>query len=203
MTGAAPAGSSSGLRERKKSRTRTAIQSHAFRLFRERGYDATTMDQIAEAAEVSASTLFRYFPTKRYLVLGGGYFEPLILDAIQKQPPTQDPLGAIRSIFRSFFQAVTAEERSNMHQALALIVSVPSLRAAMLDEFAGGVNVLAEAIIQQKPRSDEFTVRVLAGAVVGAMTVVMFMLADDPTADLANLFDRAIGVLEARTGSTA
>jgi len=53
-----------GLRERKKAKTRWAIQEHAIRLFAEQGYAATTIDQIAAAAEISPSTFFRYFATK-------------------------------------------------------------------------------------------------------------------------------------------
>lgn len=195
MTRSATSRSSSGLRERKKARTRNAIHSHALRLFREQGYETTTMEHIAEAAEVSASTLFRYFPSKKDLVLGGGYFEPLILEALRAQPEPIDPLRAMRTTFRSFFESLSEDERANMQQALVLIASVAELRAAMLDEFAGAVNVLADAMIHKKPESDAFSVRVLAGAVIGAMMVVVLRLADDPAADAANLFDRALGLI--------
>ena len=57
-----------GLRERKKQRTRVTIVSVATKLFVEQGYEATTTAQIAEAAEVSPSTFFTYFPTKADVV---------------------------------------------------------------------------------------------------------------------------------------
>ena len=53
-----------GLRERKKLKTRVAIRGAAYRLISEQGYEATSVEQIAEAAEVSPSTVFRYFPAK-------------------------------------------------------------------------------------------------------------------------------------------
>ena len=66
-----------GLRERKKAKTKSAIQSHAIRLFREQGFAATTVEQVAEAAEVSPSTVFRYFATKEDLVVNDDY-DPII-----------------------------------------------------------------------------------------------------------------------------
>jgi AcrR family transcriptional regulator len=53
-----------GLRERKKAKTRATIRTEAFRLFRQQGFQATTVEQVAAAAEVSPATFFRYFPTK-------------------------------------------------------------------------------------------------------------------------------------------
>src|ERR1039458_4795736 len=68
-----------GLRERKRARTRAEIQGHALRLFRQQGYEATTVHQIIEEAEVSESTFFRYFPTKAEVVLFDG-MDALIVD---------------------------------------------------------------------------------------------------------------------------
>jgi hypothetical protein len=87
-----------GLRERKKAKTRAAIQHHALRLFREHGYEETTVEQIAEAAEVSESTLYRYFPTKEDLVLWDE-FDPLLIEAFRAQPPELTPLEEAGSLF--------------------------------------------------------------------------------------------------------
>lgn len=75
-----------GLREPKKARTRPTIQQHALRLFRERGYEATTVQEIAEAAEASESTFFRYFPAKEDVVLWDP-FDPLYAQVSREQPP--------------------------------------------------------------------------------------------------------------------
>src|ERR687897_2381320 len=92
-------GPKAGLRERKKARTRAEIQRQALRLFRERGYEATTVARIAEAAEVSESTFFRYFPTKEDVVLWDE-FDPLIFEAFRERPPELSPVRALRGAIR-------------------------------------------------------------------------------------------------------
>ena len=75
-----------GLRERKKAKTRAAIQEQALRLFREQGYEETSIEAIAEAAEVSPSTVFRYFPTKPDLVIYDDLDDRMI-EAFRASPP--------------------------------------------------------------------------------------------------------------------
>ena len=99
----------SGLRERKKAKTRAAIQHHALRLFQAQGYDATTVEQIAEAAEISPSTFFRYFPTKEDVVLYD-YTDPLLIAAFEAQPPEMSPIQATRVALRKVFTRLPAED---------------------------------------------------------------------------------------------
>jgi AcrR family transcriptional regulator len=186
-----------GLRERKKQRTRTLIQSHALRLFQERGYDRTTVEQIAEAAEVSPSTFFRYFPAKADVVLWDE-FDPLIVRAFTDQPRALGSIQALRRAFRAVFAELTPGQHADQQRRLTLILSVPELRAAMLDQFAQATQLIADAVAERTGRrGDDLAVRTLAGAVVGAVMAVMFAVADDPTADMTTLLDESLAHLEA------
>src|SRR5215211_6653518 len=98
--GSAPDGRpEAGLRERKKARTRADIQRQALRLFRERGYEATTVSQIAEAAEVSESTFYRYFPAKEDVVFWDE-LDPLVFEALRAQPAELSTIRALRNAIR-------------------------------------------------------------------------------------------------------
>jgi AcrR family transcriptional regulator len=186
-----------GLRERKKARTRAAIQRHAFRLFRAQGYDATTVRQIAEAAEIHESTFFRYFPTKEDVVLWDE-FDPRVVEVIRAQPAELHPLAALRVAFRQVLAELSAEQRAEQRERLTLLLSVPPIRAMLLDQIRGPMRLMAQVIAERTGRSpNDPTVRALSGAVLGVGLSTMLAWAEEPDADPVTLTDEAMAALEA------
>ena len=125
-----------GLRERKKARTRAAIREHALRLFREQGYQRTTVEQIAAAAEVSPSTFFRYFPTKEDLVLQDD-MDTRMVEAFERQPAGLGVIAAIRGAIReaiaSYGEAGQAEGRAGVAGAAVTVPDESAQERAELE----------------------------------------------------------------------
>ena len=187
----------SGLRERKKAKTRAAIQRHALRLFREQGYSATTVDQIAAAAEISPSTFFRYFPTKEATVLYDP-FDPVLIAATLAQPAELSPIAALRATVDIIREQVSGEEWERERQRQLLVFREPELRSAIMDQFAEGIELLAGMAAQRTGReADDFEVRNWAGAVVGVIMAAFLGAAADPDVDTLVVLDRAVAHLEA------
>ena len=186
-----------GLRERKKAKTRAAIQEHALRLFQEQGYDTTTVEQIAEAAEISPSTFFRYFPSKEDVVLYDD-LDPLFIAAFEAQPPNLSPIEAMRRTLRAVFTSAPAEQMERQWERARLALAVPELRMRMLDQLVAAIQLIAEMVAKRVGRSaDDLAVRTFAGATVGAVMAAMLTIIEDPTADLIALMDTSLAYLEA------
>jgi len=200
MTGT-PVAVRPGLRERKKARTRASIREHALRLFRERGYEATTVDQIADAADVSPSTFFRYFPTKEDVVLQDE-FDPLAFDAFERQPAHLSPVAAFRAAASEAFATLSQEELAWLNEKTELMLTVPELRARTMDEYGRTIDQIAAALARRTGRDPaEFNVRALAGAIVGvimAATMPWNEWAEDSAAnEMHHRIDAALAQLEA------
>jgi AcrR family transcriptional regulator len=139
------------LRERKKERTREAISTAAIELFVEHGFDAVSVSQVAEAAEVSRRTLFAYFPTKEDLVVHRlADHETESARVVRERPAGQPPLAALRDHFLHRLRArdpITG--LCDLPEVIALVrllLGTPALLARMQQFIAAGEHALAEAL---------------------------------------------------------
>jgi AcrR family transcriptional regulator len=109
-----------GLRERKKQRTRETIARAAHELFAERGYHATTLPDIAEAADVSTRTIFAYFPSKEDILFSDF---PLMRDALTQalaeRPEGEDALETVRKFILSLHEVEKSELDEQMRFCVA------------------------------------------------------------------------------------
>src|SRR5436853_7640303 len=99
-----------GLRERKKQRTRETIARAARELFAERGYHATTLPEIAEAADVSTRTIFAYFPSKEDILFSDfPAMQHALAQALAERPAGQDALETVRRFILSLHDVEKSE----------------------------------------------------------------------------------------------
>jgi AcrR family transcriptional regulator len=143
MTASQP---SLGLRERKKRRTRETIVAVATRLFVEQGYDATTTAQIADAAEVSSSTFFKYFPTKADVVFS--LLDALVESAdgrLRERREGESAAEALVAWIGGELPEVEATYVELLHESDRLIASDPELQAQARLRTARFEDVLAGA----------------------------------------------------------
>ncbi|MFD5321021.1 TetR family transcriptional regulator [Streptomyces sp. NPDC127098] len=188
-----------GLRERKKIRTRQAIRRAAYRLFEERGFDATRVDEIAEAAEVSPSTVFRYFPTKEDIVLSDEE-DPVIEAALRARPADEPPLTALRAALHDVMTELwrQPEAVTELRQRMRLVASVPAIRARMHESVGKSGDVLHGAIAERTGRAPgDLEIRVFTGAMLGALTEALLHWTEEGLEDdLLDVLDRSFRVLE-------
>ena len=146
-----------GLRERKKERTRDELTAAAISLFATQGYDRTTVEDIAVAADVSPRTFFRYYPTKEDVVVSLLQAGAVDLQDEFARRGTDEPLAeALRAATRSWAQL--GEQRAhNLMQLMRVIAGAPSLRARLDDERRRKLAELTEVIARRigaDPRQD-------------------------------------------------
>lgn len=139
----------SGLRARKKEKTRLAIEDAALVLFAEQGYEATTVDQIAERAEISKATFFRYFATKGEVIFGDeGHRHDTLQQAIVERPGSEDDLTAVRRAVRQRW-APTLDPQRSARQTRAARTS-PLLRGLSYDLSLRWQAAVSEALAERR-----------------------------------------------------
>ncbi|MEU1181588.1 TetR family transcriptional regulator [Streptomyces sp. NPDC005820] len=186
-----------GLRERKKIKTREAIRTATYALIREQGYDATTIDQIAERAEVSPSTVFRYFPTKEDIVLTDEY-DPVLLEELRARPADEPWPESIRYVMREAVRTGVEEDAEVARLRTHLMVQVPAVRSRMMESMSVTGRMLCTAIAERTGRDpDSLEVRVYAMSLIGGlMETSLYWAEKGHQDDFVTLVDRTLSVLE-------
>ncbi|MFC8593231.1 TetR/AcrR family transcriptional regulator [Streptomyces atroolivaceus] len=188
------------LRERQRSETRRVIQAHAVRLFTEHGYDAVTVAEVAEAAGVSAMTVYRHFPTKEELVLLDQPAQ-LIAERVAASPVSH-PL--VRRVGGALIDAATALTGGDGNGAavnerflldcLRLMVSTPALRARHLDSQYALQQAIVDALGDDAIEPDAaFRAQAATSACLATMHTALTRWAeDDGQTKLPELIARAL-----------
>jgi AcrR family transcriptional regulator len=193
-----------GLRERKKLQTRRAIAAAALRLFAERGYEETTIADIAQAADVSPRTFFSYFPSKEDVVFAE-IDERLaeVREGVAHRPPGETPLESMRRIVFEMIEAIAAAHGEYGAIQIQLILDRPSLQARALKRMNDTEQHVVERLTELSPDLDEIDAVVIAGALVGGMKAVITHCRAHGYAPEATreAVDRALAIVEHGLGS--
>lgn len=168
------------LRDRQRADTRQRIQRQALRLFTDRGYDATTVNDVADAAGVSAMTVYRNFPTKEDLVLYDDFDQQIA--ELPADGSLTDRIG------RTVLTILDRSANDLLLARLQLMISTPALQARHLDsQFR-----LQEAFVGAIDPTLEYAARAAASAVLGVThTALLRWAGGNGEADLADLFREA------------
>lgn len=152
-------------------RTRAHLQTVALEVISRRGFDGTTVAEIAEAAGVSHMTFFRHFPTKESVLLDDPY-DPVIAEAVRAQPVGLPALERVRRALLDAWAALPEPGESETRARLGLVVAHPGLRAAALENNRRTEDAMVAALLADG--CDRLSARVAAGAVLGALTAALF-----------------------------
>ncbi|MDR3474593.1 MAG: helix-turn-helix domain containing protein [Devosia sp.] len=171
-------------------------QAVALELFERLGYGATTIEQVAAEAEISAPTIYRHFGTKERLVLWDEY-DPLLLAAIGERLKQQPPLQAIRSGLVAALDGIYAQDAARLLRRARLLAAYPDLRAAnaaVVDQLRRNIAALA---LNSPFIGSRFDAEILASTVVGTFeAAVEEWLRTEGRASLRAIFDEAFERLE-------
>jgi AcrR family transcriptional regulator len=185
-----------GLRERKKQKTKASIQREALRLFKKHGYEETTIEDIAEAAEISPSTFFNYFPTKEDVVIYDEY-DPQVFAALMEQREGETLSESIRHLIAQLGGVFEADSEDILERA-KLSLEVPELRARIWEELERARDLFAEVIAKRTGRAAaDFEVRVIAMALVAAaFEASIAWVQQGGQGRMLDLFQRAIDAID-------
>ncbi|MTV24450.1 TetR family transcriptional regulator [Nitriliruptoraceae bacterium ZYF776] len=185
------------LRERKRLQAMRRIQTVAMELFERDGFDAVTIETIAAAAEVSPSSVYRWFGTKEHLVIWDEY-DPQAIAAITRELATTPPLEAVRRVVEAVFGAAMATDDERIRRRMRLAFATPAIEAAstlQAYEMANLIGQVLAAALGRDARDLEVqvTAHALAGGILGSLRA---WHDSDFTLPFDQVVDASLAVLE-------
>lgn len=157
-----------GLRERKKLAAMWRIQEVALDLFDERGFEAVTIEEIADTAEVSPSSVYRYFGSKEQLVLYDD-FDVQFLEAAETALTDKSPVQAMRTALAEAMTQFYERDESLARRKTRYALEEPALRPALMEATDEVVRRVAEGLRSSDAQMDELEAEVTATAMLWAM----------------------------------
>jgi AcrR family transcriptional regulator len=195
-----------GLRERKKAHTRELIIDAAIDLFERNGFDATTVEEIAAAADISPRTFFRYFESKIDVVMAEkGEDHQDIETLLAARPANENPIEAMRQVIRTELGRSLADETSLTARQYRVVMTTPSLRALAFDHFHEHQDAIARAFAARLGvDAASLKMQVLAATVASTTwTVLDWWVADGAAPGrLLAMIDEGFASLEASAAPT-
>jgi AcrR family transcriptional regulator len=190
-------GTGTGLRARKKAQTRDAIVVAAVDLFERKGYDATTIEEIAEAADVSPRTFFRYFDSKVEVIMSPKDERDEFGQQLSTRPAEEGPVEAMRQVIRTSLGAFLAEDPLFVRQ-MRVMLGTSSLHAIAREHFNEHEADMAREFAKRLGvAEDDLRAHVIASAVGNTIwTVVSRWVAEDSSPQrLLEMIDEACRML--------
>jgi len=186
-----------GLRERKKQKTRESIQREAMRLIEKQGYEQTTVEQIAAAADISPSTFFNYFPTKEDVVLYDAY-DPILATLLLERPADEPLSVSFRRVLEEM-GGIFERDRDIILARAKLWFEVPALRARLWEEIEKAQAFMTSLMAQRSGLdADNFETRVTVGVMTAAALEAMHeWLRRDGKGSFVTLVNEALDMVEA------
>jgi mycofactocin system transcriptional regulator len=190
---ASPAVSGTGHPGRRRATSRAELEQVAFALFAVRGFDATTVDEIAAAAGIGRRTFFRYFPSKNDIPWGAFEDELERMRVRLKACPPEVPLADAIRVALIDFNRVAPEQVPLHRRRMELILRVPTLLAHSTLRFTAWREVVAEFVAERTGRrQDDLAPQAVAHAVLGVAVAAYEHWLDDQGSDLPALLDDAM-----------
>jgi AcrR family transcriptional regulator len=168
--GDSPGAATTGLRDRKRLAAMRRAQEVALDLFDEHGYDGVTVEQVAAAAELSPSSIYRHFGTKEQLILWDDY-DPQILERMTEKLATHPPVEAMYLAIRDVYTQIFDRDERLIRLRTRYSVEEPSVQASVALQTEQLAQLVAVLLARQTGRpDDDLEVRVIGGALIGAIS---------------------------------